>query len=52
MIILNKTYTDETLSQDLDGDIMTALDIAELLKDENGFTAGTFNVTIEWIKDE
>jgi hypothetical protein len=53
MILFNKKYDDESL-YDLGRDIEEAIDqrfndlISKLPKDEDGFTKGTFTVTIEW----
>lgn len=51
MIIFDKTYYAESLL-DLDEDIIYALDIANIEKDEYNFEKGSFRVTIEWSAEE
>ena len=52
MIIFDKHYTSESLT-DLEQHIWDVLNdnIAELPTDENGFTQGSFRVTINWTEE-
>ena len=49
--ILEKKYTDETLI-DIEDDVCDAISHNNLPTDENGFTSGTFILTLTWKEDD
>ena len=49
--ILEKEYTDETL-MDIEDDVCDAIGYNNLPTDKNGFTSGTFILTLTWKEDD
>jgi len=49
--ILEKEYTDETL-MDIEDDVCDAIGYTNLPTDKNGFTSGTFILTLTWKEDD